>query len=653
MKILRNLLVVAGCLLLLSSSVWPQQSQAPSIRELQQQVEKLTEIDVNPGTAREVKEINRQFLNQRRIQLRSLLGKELEALRNYSLSVASSLTAQEMQLVKSQIATLEKDLQNLEKSLGENSASAFTAGDASTPNASPVAPSSANDGDNAAVSLVSSSSMPTSVSLIPATPQTPQPIGSTSLNFALNAAIRSKARVAQTDNTKQTETPSMSENSTSLVDQSSASDLIGVATNLAGLSATSNKNQPDTSSVAVTTSAYALLAGFNHIDPLNPVFYNQHRGWRNFSITLGYDDEDQKDGTKQRSKLFGAKYLFINKRDPNLARNKVYIDRVTNSLATAAARFGDLSIRVRGFAFNLPDVRKNIILPGFTKFLEQRKPVVELALERARNSLATAPADQRPVVETRIKTSEETLDRINNLLLLAKNGDPGLLVLGTNSLPTPSWTREEKEYQIEFLNEYLGPNFRDKLGKDAADAIDVFIDQQLNDAELIAFRNLDDEARAAVEHIRRAPQLSLAFLTRQRKIGNNEYSGEAIFDYGIQNRVNLTLNGAYRYKDSKIIGGDTRGFMFSGQLQFQLNRENLLGKKPFYLDVSTQGNWMTGTKATYKAQGKITIPIADGIDFPISVTYANRTELIKENTVKGQFGFTVDTARLIRALTFR
>jgi hypothetical protein len=84
-----------------------------------------------------------------------------------------------------------------------------------------------------------------------------------------------------------------------------------------------------------------------------------------------------------------------------------------------------------------------------------------------------------------------------------------------------------------------------------------------------------------------------------------------------------------------------------------LNRENLLGKKPLFFDVATQGSWMNNTDAIYKAQGKITIPIADGIDFPISVTWANRTRLIDEKEVRGQFGFTLDTARLIRMFVFR
>ncbi|HEX3248305.1 MAG TPA: hypothetical protein VHS05_02670 [Pyrinomonadaceae bacterium] len=463
----------------------------------------------------------------------------------------------------------------------------------------------------------------------------PQAQAGLSLNDQINARIRAKAenRVEQTDNTKQTDVPSASETSGSLVDQSSASDLIGLAANFAGLSASTNGDEPDPSSISVTTSAYSLLAAIHRVDPLNTVFYNQHRNWRKFSVTLGYDDNDLPDGTKQRDKIFGAKFLFINRRDPGLERNQGYVKTIGASLERAAVVFGKLSTRVRAFVLNLDSVRTNLLVPGFTDFLKKRRTEIQQD-----NSLT---ATQRA----------ETINRIDKLL--ENPGDPRLFVLGKNFLPTPDWSDEEVLYQTQFLNEYLGPDYRKKLGDDIANAVDEYIDQQLTDAELVAFRNLDDTARAAVEDIRRAPQLSLAFTTKQRRIGIDEYLGTLIFDYGVADRINLTLNGSYSYNDSKIIGGDLRGFKFGGQLRFQLNRENLLGKKPLFFDVATQGSWMNNTDAIYKAQGKLTIPIADGIDFPISVTYANRTNLIDEKEVRGQFGFTLDTARLLRMFLFR
>jgi len=632
-----------------------------SVNQLKAEIQKLIAIERDETVSPAVRELNHSFLQKRRAELQVLLQKNLAALRSYLETVGASLRIDEKAIVQNAIAEAERDM----KGLGEEPpTSTRESADSSTrlmiPSPALLSDSSSeqsepsNRNSNVGPASVINAHPVTRDPAAPSNIEVPaasQPQPSTSLNAAVNARIRAKVRVDQTDNTKQTDTPSISGNSSSLVDQSSASDLIGIGANFAGLSATSNNQKDEPSSVSVTASAYSLLAAIKRVDPLNPVFYDQNRKWRNFSITLGYDDEDQPDGTRQRAKIFGGKFMFINRRDPSLSRNKLYIDTITNSLATATGAFGDLSVRIRGYVFNLESVRRNFIAPGFKNFLEKKKPQIQLALETGRSQLATATPSSRPTIEAQIARMEESLRRIDEML--TNPGDPSLFVLGTNSLPTPNWTREEREYFVEFQNEYLGSNYRQKLGEEIAAAVDEFIERQLTDAELRVFRNLDDVSRDAVERIRRAPQLSLAFATKQRRVGIDEYLGTLIFDYGVANRINLSLNAAYTYNDSKLIGGDLRGFRFGGQLRFQLNRENLLGKKPLFFDVSTQGNWMNNVDAIYKAQGKLTIPIADGIEFPVSVTYANRSDLINEREVRGQFGFTLDTARLVRAFLFR
>ena len=654
-----RLTIITTLIVLLSINALAQQTEEPSVAQLKAQIGELSKIERDGTTSTEVRQLNSIFLKKRQLELKVLLTKNLEKLRNYALTLGPSLTSEEKLILQNTIDALEKDLRSLADDTAVRPKSEVQA-----PSAVVVAPAlhvgsnSASpamevvngngNGDGSAPSGV----VPAPIASTPVTAGSlPQTTFGPSLNADLNARIRSKVRVEQTDNTKQTDVPSLSGSSATLVDQSSASDLIGLATNFAGLSASSNDNQPDPSSVAVTTNAYSLLAAINRVDPLNPVFYDQHRNWRKLSLTLGYDDEDLLDGTKQRAKLFGAKFLFLNRRDPSRDKNQGYINTITSSLQRATGVFGDLSVRVRGHFFRLEAVRRNLLAPGFTTYLQRTRPQVELDLERERATLATASASAAPAIQGQVARLEGRLQRIDRML--ANPGDPTLFVLGTNSLPTSDWSREEQEYQVEFLNQYLGPDYRTKVGEEIANAIDQFIDQQLTEAELVAFRNLDDSAREAVEDIRRGAQLSLAFTTKQRRIGIDEYLGTLIFDYGVADRTNLTLNGSYSYNDSKLIGGDLRGFKFAGQLRFQLNGENLLGKKPMFFDISTSGSWINNVDAIYKAQGKLTIPIADGIEFPISVTWANRTSLIDEKEVRGQFGFTLDTARLIRAFMFR
>ena len=659
-----RLLVITTLIVLLSVNVLAQQTSELSVAQLKEQIQLLLKIDRDENTSTEVRKLNSIFLKQRRMQLEVLLTKNLEKLRSYLSTIAPSLTSEEKLIVQNTIDTLEKDL----KSLTEDTA-VRSSNDVQTSSSAVVNPSLPMGSDSAVPSTevvsgngngngngngsASSGVVSTPIASTPLTAaaSTTQTTFGPSLNIDLNTRIRSKVRVDQTDNTKQTDAPSLSGSSATLVDQSSASDLMGLAANLAGLSASSNDNQQDPSSVSVTANAYSLLAAINRVDPLNPVFYDQHRNWRKLSFTLGYDDEDLPDGTRQRAKLFGAKFMFLNRRDPSRGNNSGYIDTITSRLKTATGAFGDLSDRVRRHFFSLDAVRTNLLVPGFKAYLDKKKPEVELELERERSKLATASESAAPPIKKKMAELEEQLQRIERM---RKNpGHPDLFVLGSTARPTPTWSLEESEYQAQFLTEYLGPDYRTKVGEEIAKALDLFIDQQLTDAELVAFRNLDDAAREAVESIRRAPQLAVGFTAKQRRIGIDEYLGSLIFDYGVADRINLTLNGSYTYNDSEIVGGDLRGFKFAGQLKFQLNRENLLGKKPLFFDISTSGSWMNNVDALYKAQGKLTIPIADGIEFPVSVTWANRTSLIDEKEVRGQFGFTLDTARLMRMFVFR
>ena len=119
------------------------------------------------------------------------------------------------------------------------------------------------------------------------------------LNIQIDEKV--KALINQGSNSNQTETPAASGSSTALVDQSSASDLIGVAANLLGLGEDSDDGEDDEgSSVSVTASAYALYAAYKGEDPLRPSFYNAHRRWRQWSFTLGYEKRRRRTASPSR-----------------------------------------------------------------------------------------------------------------------------------------------------------------------------------------------------------------------------------------------------------------------------------------------------------------------------------------------------------------
>jgi hypothetical protein len=554
---------------------------------------------------------------------------------------------------------------------------------------------------------------------------------STDLNDCLNFRVKKVlgAKTEQNGNTKQTETPSVSDNSTSLVDESSAPDLVGVAFNLAGLSASSNGEDEDTDSISVTATAYSLYSKFKGFDPLNPHYYNKHRNWRRLSLTLGYDEEDKPDGSggKQRAKIFGVKYLVINRRDPNRSeflRSGGPLDNLFNQLQTATASFGGISNRTRAYLFRHPEVLTNIVVPEFNDFLgdvgrdvnagaaaarrvadaaqaastspaaltpnsaDNARAVaseVEAAVvrelpagvpRRVRSSVeevskatrdaagetgasAVTVADAAQAAATRVEAEARAANaRIVDLRTQATQGGIGSLFKFENGFAIQSgpraWTREEQEYFSAFVSKYgTGEGFgrlRGMIGPDMIAHIDAFIE-----SELKSFESLENASLDAIQAITKAPQLSVAYFTTQRDIGDDEHKGEVIFDWGIADRFNLTLNGAFEYKDSQTLGGDTRVGGFGAKLKYQVNRDKfgdlMNNRKPIFFDLAAEGKWGNGLESIVKAQAKLTFPIGNsGLELPLSLTVANRSELIDEREVKGQFGFTFDFSKLVKAL---
>lgn len=223
-------------------------------------------------------------------------------------------------------------------------------------------------------------------------------------------------------------------------------------------------------------------------------------------------------------------------------------------------------------------------------------------------------------------------------------------------------TREVQEYLQVTLGPALGnPSLMDFLNKNLAanfgPTIRLLNDQQLAQVDKIISARLEPELRLdstvleVLQTIRRKPQLAFTFTTKQRSsTANNEYQPEFTFDWGIKNRLNWTMNGSFLYTDSPNVGGDQRGGRFANQFQYQITHEQLTGRNPVTVAVAFDASGMTRAAPTYVGQLKVSIPIAAGVDFPVSVSFASRTDLVKETSVKGRFGFTFDFAKLAAAL---
>jgi hypothetical protein len=374
-----------------------------------------------------------------------------------------------------------------------------------------------------------------------------------------------KKRVSLRDSVKQSETPSISSNTTSLVDKSSASDLFGVAMNLAGL--TTDSKEMDATSMSATVSAYALKAALENRNPLDPAYYNAHRDARKLSFTLGFDyPEDKVGDINERATIVGIKYTPYDKRDASDPGNASIIKEVSDKLTVVGRT---LSVVTRDI--------QNYLLPSL---------------------------------------------RGRGVDVPERNFDANRKFFGTNWMTTYDTilTQEEK----------------DEIDNIIARHLDVFVE-------------FNDLALEKAEEIRSKPQIAISGLTKQRReMRPDEHMLEAIFTLGITSRWNFVANGSFNYVDNKL-SEDSKGGRVALDLQIQLTRDKLEGRTPIYLSFSGDGCWMTDATPAYRAQAKLSIPLFEGVEIPLSVSYASRTDLINEADVRGKFGFTFDIARIAQA----
>jgi hypothetical protein len=114
---------------------------------------------------------------------------------------------------------------------------------------------------------------------------------------------------------------------------------------------------------------------------------------------------------------------------------------------------------------------------------------------------------------------------------------------------------------------------------------------------------------------------------------NRALQQEQVRDYGASLAFEGETNSPF-LKDTPELSKMT--FAFTGRYQRMKENERIPGMKA---DIAV-------------AQFKVEIPIRVGVSIPISATYANATELVKEKHVRGNFGLTFDVDKLF-ALTRR
>jgi len=352
----------------------------------------------------------------------------------------------------------------------------------------------------------------------------------------VTALAKQKAEQNQTSS-KQTAPPAQT-SSDSLLDESSASDLISAAFKLTDTA----KSDGTTNGVSGgSATLYALAAALRGVDPLEPSFYNDHSSVILRSISLAAGSENAASGNGS-TRTYQGKWKVVDRRDPTRDDNKKVLQANVDANLAMVHALGD----VQAFIVHNADVNDRV-----------------------------AKAAKIPIT---------------------KNSDVAGVDIDWNQVLTTAQLAQ--------------------------------IDQILRAASL-SLADLDKATQGLIAKVRSRPQLALAFTLKQPSTRHDTYISELIYDQGMPNTaISFTgnLGADLTRKDTggydNIYRGDVRG-------RWEMTTAQT-GKRGAYLDLTGEAKRHAGEKNVWKAQAKFTFPITGGIDLPISVTWANRSDLIDE-----------------------
>lgn len=204
------------------------------------------------------------------------------------------------------------------------------------------------------------------------------------------------------------------------------------------------------------------------------------------------------------------------------------------------------------------------------------------------------------------------------------------------------------------------------------DQIDATLRAQLNKAPkeletstLAQLRSFDtrfkewlDERERILDKVAKAPIVTFEYLYDRPLNAGSLSKFNLIAEGGFGPRLDLTFNGSFTIFNKKPTGPDqsrVRDFNFASQFDVPFGELGMGMGKPVlsfagrYERLMSDATDALGTETPNTkgdigvGQIKFTIPIKNsGIRVPLSFSFANRTELIKEKEVRGNFGFSFD-----------
>ncbi|MFL6210828.1 MAG: hypothetical protein ACJ74W_18410 [Pyrinomonadaceae bacterium] len=640
------------------------QQQGDAAAQLREQIAALSAAEKDAALPAELRSANREFINQRRAELLGMLKEKAATLRNYLSTVGHHLSPAEKQPFEKTLVAVEEEVARLGHEVGRAGDERAAAPPATAPltetpdTASALRASRRGAGAAPATETNTAADAPPVVEAAPAPaaiqsgcyPDAPQPLlqavnaaaqrivsrkdpgeVSTQISFILLFTVadavsdeaegehrefinridilRAKQETKRTD--KQLGASARAEGSTSAAEKPSVAELLGFAIEHGAIQQSVNGT-----TLTLSTTPYALLLAGRDDTAAN---YRQNSDWTRLGVSATFNISDENSpllsARRQQLTEWSAKYRFLG-------------DLSTRSKNAQAIWDKKVRVRVGQFPARVQEGLKDI-------FNRDRELA---AKEQGMAASFTAPdfaPDVQVVLDDSGASDTDKQTRIAALLLckarmaIYEPAKSGALMISadlknrilTHTLPEIAAALAERE-----------------------DAIKEF----------------KDELKALSER----PVLTFAYTNKREAVGSDYSNLRLLYSKKSAGGMNIIANGGvsfYHRPDNALNQQRVR------DIAAALSFEGTAGRSPFMLEGEDESRitfaftgryqrmfenrGVVGRKADIAVgQFKIEVPVFAGMTLPFSVTYANATELVKENHVRANFGFSLDTDKLRQVL---
>lgn len=658
-KLLAITLMLCSIFATIPSRCFAQQQS--SVSQIKEQLNQLLLADKDPSLSVEAKELNRKFINERRFQLQALLIEKIAVLKKYQSKVENALSAEENKVIRNTISELENELtattNEIENGNAVVGATELQVKQANRPQTTQYIPTSnvikeipkpekdlspkSTPQTTNPVTVPSPDELSKSDCSIPNVPQiisdTIKGIAKKAINdpsydenvgelfvYVLAYSIASdetakaddkitkmtlrniqiaKTMVETSRTDKHIGASANASASTSLTEKPGFAELLGFAIENGAI-----EKEAVGTTITLSTSPYALIAAGN--DTAGTYSKYGYLSRVGVSATFNVDDKNNVLTSVRRQQLdeysiklrlspdrsIRSKTLqdFFDQNSKDFAKISIVITsalkKLTNSNTTLSKKISDLK----------------------TKFvLAQNNYVTQVKSSSLSDDEKQKALQQQLLCLAKL----EIYDTVKSGSLSLGDKEKQILKSTIDDLVDAYDSRKQFNTNIE--------NKIKELNRAAVYSLGFTLKRQPNASDYSTLKFMFQ--RETAMNLKFIANTSFSLYSNPNRMMNQQ----TVRDFAVA--ISLEGNAGkspFLFKPEANLAPIT--YSFSGRYQRLLENRGMPMKKA---DLAT-------------AQFKLEIPLAAGMTIPLSITYANATELIKEDKVRGNFGISLDLDKL-------